>query len=121
MRSNILHLPKKHKFNAVPVKEDGKYFDSTLEFNYFNHLKLLQKTGKVSFFLRQVPFELDLKNTKISKYFVDFQVFYTNGAIEFVDVKGKETVVFKMKKKMVEALYPITITIIKKEDFMRGK
>ncbi len=103
----------KHKFNAKPVEDDGHNFSSTLEWKYFKHLQFLQKAGAVLFFLRQVPFHLPGG----TKYLLDFQVFYSNGDILFVDVKGIETNMFKLKIKIVEELYPVNITVVKKGEF----
>lgn len=101
---------KKHKFNASITKLDNIRFDSKLEANYYSRLKLLQKAGEVLFFLRQTPFHLD-GGTKLV---IDFTVFYSNGDIEFVDVKGVETEAFKIKRREVEAKYPIKIKIVRK-------
>lgn len=107
-----------HKFYAKPVTTaNGIYFPSKLEHAYYQHLNLLKKTGDVLFFLRQVPFDLTSEQTKVCRYVVDFQVFWKSGAITFVDVKGMQTRMFLMKKKMCEAQYPIEITIVKKGDF----
>ena len=46
------------------------------------------------------------------KYVCDFQVYWANGDITFEDVKGVKTPMYLLKKKQVEALYPITITEI---------
>lgn len=100
----------KHKFNAKPKQVDNKRFDSKAESKYYEKLKLLQKEGKILFFLRQVPFDLPGN----VKYYVDFQEFWEDGTVIFSDVKGFETPEFIMKKKMVESLYPVEITIIKK-------
>jgi hypothetical protein len=61
----------------------------------------------------QVPFHLPGG----VKYVCDFMVLYKDGLIDFVDVKGFETAEFKMKKKLVESLYGVEITVIKKGDF----
>lgn len=103
----------KHKFKAKPVDEDGHHFQSTLEWKYFKHLKLLQNTGEVVFFLKQVPFHLPGG----VKYVVDYQIFYVDGSVRFVDVKGVETDTFKIKRKIVQDLYPVEIEIVKKGDF----
>ena len=47
----------------------------------------------------------------------DFVVFYEDGRVEYVDVKGRETELFKLKKSVVEAQYPIKIKVVKKGDF----
>jgi len=95
----------KHKFNAVQTVCDGIKFPSKKEAKYYQDLKLRQKAGEIILFLRQVPFYLP-GNTK---YVVDFQEFHSDGSVHFVDVKGKETEMFIMKKKQVEALYPPVI------------
>jgi len=94
----------RHKFNAKPVVFDGIRFDSTKEGNYYNELKMRLK-GDVLFFLRQVPFDLPGS----VKYRCDFEVFYKDGRVEFIDVKGKRTQMYITKKKMVESLYPVKI------------
>ena len=95
----------RHKFSAKPTELDGIKFQSKKEARYYQGLKLLQKSGELIFFLRQVPFDLPGN----VKYRVDFQEFWACGEIHFVDVKGMRTKDYIMKKKMVEALYPIVI------------
>jgi len=95
-----------HKFNAKPTTLDNNRFASKKEANYYAELKLLQKAGEVLFFLRQVPFHLPGN----SKYVCDFLIFYANGDCQIVDVKGMKTAMYKLKKSLVEAHYPITIT-----------
>ena len=103
----------RHKFGAKKAERDGIKFASMLEARYYDTLQLLIKAGEVVFFLCQVPFHLPGG----VKYVVDFQVFYSDGTVDFVDVKGLETKEFIAKKKMVEALYPVTITVLKRGDF----
>jgi len=103
----------RHKFSAKKTERNGITFPSKLEARYYDLLLLLVRSGEVLFFLRQTPFHL----TGGVKYVVDFQVFYSDGSVEFVDVKGVETRAFIDKKKMVEALYPVEIKVLKKGDF----
>jgi len=100
----------RHKFNAKPTQSDGIRFDSKLEARYYDQLKLRQRAGEVVFFMRQVPFHLPGG----VRYVCDFQEFWSDGSVHFVDVKGMETSDFKMKKKQVEAIYPVEIEIVKK-------
>ncbi len=95
----------RHKFRANPTIRDGYRFQSKKEALYYDQLKLAQKAGVVLFFLRQVPFHFPGNVT----YRVDFQVFYVDGLVEFIDVKGHRTKEYIAKKKMVEAMYPVTI------------
>lgn len=101
-------LRPKHKFNAKSCETDDIKFSSKKERAYYNRLKMLQSMGEVIFFLRQVPLHLP-GNTK---YIVDFQVFYSNGTVGFLDSKGFETPMFILKKKQVEAIYPIEIELV---------
>jgi hypothetical protein len=103
----------KHKFRAKPVLNEGERFASTLEFGYKQHLDLLQKAGEILFYLTQVPIRL----VGGTKYLIDFQVFYSDGTVQFIDTKGMETETFKIKKREVEAIYPFEIKIVKRGDF----
>ena len=95
----------RHKFNAKATVRDGIRFDSKKEAYYYDDLQLSVASGDILFFLRQVPFDLPGG----VKYRVDFQIFCADYRVTFVDVKGFETAEFKMKKKMVEALFPVEI------------
>lgn len=95
----------RHKFNAQTTVRDGYKFPSKKEGNYYDMLCMLRGQGDVLFFLRQVPFHLPGNVV----YRVDFQVFYPDGTIQFIDVKGHRTPEYIRNKKMVEALYPIEI------------
>lgn len=106
----------RHKFRAKPVRYDGQHFASKLEWGYFAKLQLEVKAGHVVFFLRQVPFHLPGG----AKYVCDYQVFYADGSVKFIDVKGVETSEFITKKKIVEAIYPVNIEIVKRSDFKRA-
>lgn len=98
----------KHKFKAKPTELDGIKFASKKEAKRYRDLKTLQELGEILFFLRQVPFHLQAG----VKYVCDFLVFWTNGEVTIEDVKGIKTDMYIVKKKMVEATYPVTITEI---------
>jgi len=95
----------RHKFHAVRTEIDNIKFGSKKEAKRYQELLLLQKAGDAMFFLRQTPFHLPGE----AKYLCDFVVFWKNGDITFEDVKGMKTPMYILKKKQVEALYPIEI------------
>lgn len=95
----------RHKFHAKRTVVDDIKFSSKKEAKRYNILKSLQNVGEVLFFLRQVPFHLPGG----VKYVCDFLIFWANGDVTIEDVKGFKTEIYKAKKKMVEALYPIEI------------
>ena len=97
----------RHKFNAKACEREGIKFSSKAERAFYDKLQLQKKCGEVLFFLTQVPFRLPGG----TRYVCDFQVFYSDGTVRFIDVKGVETDSFKIKKREVEAVYPINIEI----------
>jgi len=101
---------QKHKFGAIACERDNKKFPSRLERRYYDSLKLRQREGEVVFFLRQIGFDLPGG----VRYICDFQVFLSDGTVEFIDTKGRDTPMSIAKRKMVEDLYPIEIKIVKK-------
>ena len=108
--------PQPSKMRNVPTRRGAIRFDSKLEASYYDYLCALQATGVVTYFLRQPLFDL----TGSVKYRADFLVFYSDGRHEVVDVKGRETEVFRIKKKQVEALYPLEIKLVRRGDFNAG-
>jgi hypothetical protein len=101
------------KYNANKVKLDGIKFDSQMESLYYKHLKILEKANIISFFVCHPQYILqdsyrNDEGVKIRaiKYIADFEVTYPDGRVEIVDIKGKETEVFKIKKKLFEYRYP---------------
>lgn len=109
----LVKKQKRHKYNVSTKAErtaDCIVFDSKAEMRRYLDLKLLMSpssgtTTFVRFFLRQVPFHLAGGVT----YRCDFAVFYNDGRVEFEDVKGVKTPMYRLKKKQVEQLYPVKI------------
>ncbi|PWU05604.1 MAG: hypothetical protein C5B43_03040 [Verrucomicrobia bacterium] len=101
---------QRHKFGAMSCERDQKKFPSRLERRYYDQLKLRQESGEVIFFLRQTPFDLPGN----IKYVCDFQIFLSDGTVEFVDTKGRDTQMSIAKRKIVEEIYPIKIKIVTK-------
>jgi hypothetical protein len=97
----------RHKFLAKPCDCDGIKFASKLEAGYYQRLKRLKESGEVLFFLMQVPFILPGN----IRYRCDFQIFWADGRVSFVDTKAFETAVSMNKIKQVEALYGVDIEI----------
>jgi hypothetical protein len=99
-----------HKFKAKPQKVDNINFSSKLEANYYDTLKRRVSSGEVLFFLRQTG--IDLPGG--IRYFCDFLEFHADGTVHFIDCKGIETDVYKIKSKQLAELYPFQIEVVKK-------
>lgn len=100
----------KNKYNAIPIKVDKMRFDSKLEARFYEKLKAMVQAKELGYFLRQVPFHLPGNVT----YRCDFQLFWSNGEVSYIDVKGRDTPMSRLKRKQVEDLYPVTIEVVNK-------
>jgi hypothetical protein len=106
----------KNKFNAKKTEYNGSTYDSKKEAEYAAKLDLLKKTSgsdKVSKIEKQVKYDIIVNDKKIGFYKLDFKVTYADGCVEHIDVKGLRRgcayQIFRLKKKLVEALYGIEI------------
>jgi hypothetical protein len=104
--------PKKkpNKYNAKRVKIDGFWFDSTFEGKYYLNLKYRHKAGDIRLFHCQVPFLLPGG----TKYHCDFLIVHLDSSLEYIDTKGRDTPMSRLKRRQVLDLYGIEIKIIKK-------
>ena len=97
----------RHKFRAVPSESDGIWFGSKKERAYYQQLKLRVQSGEVLFFTRQTGFDLPGK----VRHFLDFVEYWADGTVHFVEVKGRDLPMGRLKRKQVETIYPITIEV----------
>lgn len=107
--------PKRNKYGAKRTVVDGILFDSKAEGSYYTMLKMREKAGEVSAVELQRPFSLlGPKGELICTYKADF-CFWDHKADRFrvVDVKGVETAVFKLKRKMMKVLLGIEVETTK--------
>lgn len=108
---------KKSKYNNQRSEHAGESYQSKAEANYARNLDLMKiattEKDRVVKWERQIKFPIAVKKKHICNYYLDFKVEYADGRTEYVDVKGYQKGVayglFTIKKKLVEALYGITI------------
>jgi hypothetical protein len=98
-----------NKYHNVPVLIDGIKFDSQKEGRYYAELKLRRQAGEVVRFEMQVPFQISINDKKVCKYYADFVEYWRDGSRHVVDVKGRKTAVYQLKKKLVRACFGIEI------------
>ena len=98
------------KYNNTKVRVDGRLFDSKREAERYKELRLLERGGLITDLRLQVPFELIPKQPgeRAVKYVADF-VYTENGRMVVEDVKGYRTDVYRLKRRMMQAKYGITI------------
>jgi hypothetical protein len=110
------------KYNTKKVEIDGIKFDSKAEGDYYLHLKQQVSERQILGFERQKRmllqegFSVEGVKGKIRPifYVIDFIITENDGTLTYVDVKGMETDVFKLKKKLFMKRYNTALLKVKK-------
>jgi len=97
------------KFGAV--KTDclhGHTHDSKKEAARCNDLHELEAAGAISHLIQQPVFNIAFDGRQVCKVIADFQ-YREAGKLVTIDVKGMDTPISRLKRKLVAAAYPGTI------------
>jgi len=116
----VVNKTKSSKFNNVKSEIDGHTFDSNKEAEFYGSLKIKKNAGLIKDFNMQVQYDILVNNIHIAYYYLDFKIENNDGSFEYIDIKGKDkksnkfikTGVFALKKRLVEAIYHIKITMV---------
>lgn len=103
---------RKNKYGVSPKNErtvDGIVFASKKEAKRWGELRLLETAGHIAFLERQPRFDIAVRCVHICFYKADFRYTNPDGSVTIEDVKGFPTPLYRLKKKLVEALYGIKI------------
>jgi hypothetical protein len=101
-----------HKYKAKAVTIDGIRFASQAEGKRYLELKALEASGAITHLELQPKYSIVINGIKVCSYIGDFRYRTAQGCI-LEDVKGMITPIYRLKKKIVEAMYPgTTITEI---------
>jgi len=98
------------KYHNERCEIDGIWFDSKKEGKRYGELKMLEKARAIRDLRIQQRFVITVNGRHICDYIADFE--YTDsktGQQVVEDVKGVRTKEYQIKRKLVEALYNITI------------
>jgi hypothetical protein len=103
------------KYNNSKVEVDGYTFDSMAEYRRYVELKMLAQAGTITELIVHPLYELqpafrtaDGKRERAICYEGDFE-YQENGQWIVEDVKGQETDVWKLKRKLFLANYPTAV------------
>lgn len=88
------------------------WHQSILEADHCSRLALLVKAKEIQGYEIQYPINISVNGHHITNHLVDFFVTYPDGRREFQETKGMATEVWRLKKRLVEALYPETPYIV---------
>ena len=109
---------KRNKYGAKRTEVDGVTFDSQAEAIYIQELKILERQNIIRDLELQRVFPLVVNEIRIGEYRADAVFFdIENDRTRVHDVKGGDataTKEFKLKAKLMLALYGIVVEIIKR-------
>ena len=112
------HRIKPKKYCSICKHTEFYYFASEVEANYFAELSLLENAGLIMDLKTQVDLPLIVNDIKICSYIADFTFIDTQG-LNIHDVKANIddkylSPEFKIKRKLVKALYGVDVELIKR-------
>lgn len=100
-------MTPRNKYGAKRTTVDGIEFASAAEAKRYSELKLLERGGYIRNLELQPVYPVVIEGKTVCKYIADFR--YFEGCCRVVeDVKGAQTPIFRLKRKLVEAMYPGT-------------
>lgn len=101
----------KFKYNNIPSVCEGIKFSSKGEARRYRELLLLQSAGEIDDLQLQVKFPLVVNNTRVAFYVADF-TYNQNGYQVIEDFKGVSTSIFRLKWKILQAMFAENAKII---------
>lgn len=101
---------RRSKYAAVPTVVDGVRFASKREAQRYFELKMRLLAREITDLELQPKFPVEVRGKKVCTYIADFQ-YRENGVLVVEDVKSPatKTPVYRLKKKLCEALYGIVV------------
>lgn len=105
--------PTRNKYGAIKTCVDGIYYDSCKEASYYKELKLRIAAKEISSLEIHPRYEIRVNGTQVCYVELDF-VF--NDKIEkrtrYIDVKGRDTQLSRLKRKLIQAQYGINVELV---------
>lgn len=98
------------KYHSRKIELDGHVFDSQLEGNRYLQLKLLERAGEIKDLELQPKYPLVVNGVKVATYIADFRYTDCKTNQQVVeDSKGFKTRDYRIKNKLMKALFGIEI------------
>lgn len=93
------------KYHSKTTQVDGISYHSKLEAGYAQELNLRVRAKDIKSWERQVRLSLKVNGTVVTSYYIDFVVLHNDGSREYVECKGLEMDIWKLKWKILEATF----------------
>lgn len=105
---------KRLKYGNTFTIVDGIKFRSKREAKYYTDYKVQAWAGLITHFERQPRYKIVINGKLICTVILDFQYREADtGILHVIDVKGVDDKYSQLKRKLVEAMYPITVELVK--------
>ena len=115
---NTKFFSSRSKYGSKKTIVDNIKFDSKWEAERYGQLKAMERAMFIRDLELQVPYDIVVNDVKICRYVADFRYSqvddYGNDTQIVEDAKGVETPEFKLKKKLMKAVFDIDIYLSKK-------
>lgn len=112
-RESAAKTTRRSKYGNKKTVVDGITFDSKREAERYIKLKAMQAAGAIDRLELQVKYNFAINGVKLGFYKADFRYLELDQghAVRFVveDVKGMLTPVYRLKKKLMKAIYNIDV------------
>jgi len=103
----------KNKYGAIKVKADGYTFDSKLEARCYEELKLRQTAGEIRIEKVHPRYPIEIRGKPVCVVELDFAYHdLKQDKCHFIDVKGMDNALSRLKRKIVCAEYNIEVEVI---------
>ena len=97
---------KRNKYGSRITEYGGRKYHSAAEAKQAAELDLLVKAGKIVGWIPQPAKRILVNGSLICFMILDFEVKLALGRYYYIEVKGHETAVYKLKLKLLKACYP---------------
>ena len=101
----VWYQQKQNKYNAKSTEYGGLVYHSKKEAAYAQELDLRIKAKDIKSWKRQVRIDLKVYGQHICNYYMDFVITHNDDSEEYVEVKGFQTEVWRLKWKIFIAIY----------------
>lgn len=106
--------PKLSKYGSRKTEYGGRIYHSAAEAKQAAELDILLKARKIKSWDAQVPMPIKVNGVYICTLIIDFGVRESYDKFYYLETKGYETAVYKLKIKLLRAVYPdIDLRVIK--------
>ena len=95
-----------NKYNNKKSSYGGRMYDSIKEAAYAEEMDWLKKAGEITEIIPQFKIDIRVNDVHVCNYYIDFKITYANERVEYHEVKGFETDVWRLKWKLCKAIFP---------------